>query len=302
MSRLGTAAVLVAAGLLLAAYASFGLTISPFGYGSTSGPLGGMVETQSASEGRLNVDQAFRAKRVHLDDIAATVELVTAPADAVRVQASGKPEAMKTLQIRLVGDELQVVHAPVSDQGWQVFGWTVFGIHIDSEDEEATNLKLTITAPAGTPYEIEDMVGTLNAGDLEAPVSIGAASLKGRIGRVQSADISIAGSGELFLGQVADGLKVAIAGAGTVKATEVKGAFSVGIAGSGNVEVEAGTASSFDIDIAGSGGVVFKGHAVNPSVSIAGSGEVVLSTYSGKLEQDIMGSGNVRILGGQQEF
>jgi len=35
MSRLGTVAVLIAAGLLLAVYAGFGLTISPYGFTST---------------------------------------------------------------------------------------------------------------------------------------------------------------------------------------------------------------------------------------------------------------------------
>jgi hypothetical protein len=82
----------------------------------------------------------------------------------------------------------------------------------------------------------------------------------------------------------------------------VNGAVEVAIAGSGSVEIAAGTASSFNVDIAGSGEVAFKGHVVNPSVSIAGSGEVVLNTYSGGLEQSIMGSGNVRILGGQRTF
>jgi len=300
MSRLGTATVLLAAGLLLAAYATSGLTISPFGFGSSSGPLGGMVATQPEAGPGSSVDQVFRARRIRLDDLVAEMELVVAPAEAVRVQAKGKPDAMKKLQIRQVGDELQVVQSRAKGQEWQVLGWTVFGIQ--ANEEEASDLKLTITAPAGTPYEIEDMVGKINAGDLDAPVSIGATGASGKIGRVKSADIDIAGSGDLEFGAVADGLKLAIAGAGSLKAAEVNGAVEVAIAGSGSVEVAAGTASSFDVDIAGSGNVAFKGHVVNPSVSIAGSGEVVLNTYSGELEQSIMGSGNVKILGGQRTF
>jgi hypothetical protein len=300
MSRLGTAAVLLAAGLLLAAYATSGLTISPFGFGSSSGPLGGMVATQPEAGPGSSVDQIFQAKRIRLDDLVAEVELVVAPAEAVRVLAKGKPDAMKKLQIRQVGDELQIVQSRARGQGWQVLGWTVFGIQ--ANEEEVSDLRLTITAPPGTPYEIEDMVGKINAGDLDAPVSMGATSASGKIGRVKSADIDITGSGDLEFGAVTDGLKLAIAGAGSLKAAEVNGAVEVAIAGSGRVEVAAGTASSFDVDIAGTGDVAFKGHVVNPSVSIAGSGEVVLNTYSGELDQSIMGSGNVRIIGGQRTF
>lgn len=300
MSRLGTAAVLLAAGLLLAAYATSGLTISPFGFGASSGPLGGMVATPPEAGPDASVDQVFRAKRIRLDDLVAEVDLIVAPAEAVRVVARGKPDTMKKLQIRQVGDELQVVQSRAKQQGWQIQGWTVFGIK--ANEEEVSDLRLTITAPAGTPYEIEDMVGKINAGDLDAPVSIGATSASGKIGRVKSADIDIAGSGDLEFGAVSDGLKLAIAGAGSLKAAEVNGAVEVAIAGSGSVDVAAGTASSFDVDIAGTGDVSFKGHVVNPSVSIAGSGEVVLNTYSGKLEQSIMGSGNVKILGGQRTF
>ncbi|MFO0348467.1 MAG: GIN domain-containing protein [Alphaproteobacteria bacterium] len=300
MSRLGTAAALLAAGLLLAVYATSGLTISPFGFGSSSGPLGGMVATQPEAGPVSNVDQVFRAKSIRLDNLVAEVDLVVAPAEALRVTAKGEPDALKRLQIRLVGDELQVVQTRAKGQEWQVLGWTVFGIQ--TNEEEVSDLKLTITAPAGTPYEIDDMVGKINAGDLDAPVSIGTTSASGKIGRVKSADIQISGSGDLELAAVADGLKLAIAGAGSLKAAEVNGAVEVAISGSGSVEVAAGTASSFNVDIAGSGDVAFKGHVVNPSVSIAGSGEVVLNTYSGGLEQSIMGSGNVRILGGQRTF
>ena len=300
MSRLGTAAALLAAGLLLAVYATSGLTISPFGFGSSSGPLGGMVATQPEAGPASNVDQVFRAKSIRLDNLVAEVDLVVAPAEAVRVTAKGEPDALKRLQLRLVGDELQVVQTRAKGQEWQVLGWTVFGIQ--TNEEEVSDLKLTITAPAGTPYEIDDMVGKINAGDLDAPVSIGTTSASGKIGRVKSADIQISGSGDLELAAVADGLKLAIAGAGSLKAAEVNGAVEVAISGSGSVEVAAGTASSFNVDIAGSGDVAFKGHVVNPSVSIAGSGEVVLNTYSGGLEQSIMGSGDVRILGGQRTF
>ncbi len=298
MSRLGTVAVLIAAGLLLAVYAGFGLTISPYGFTST--PDRTHVSHDREVLHGSTVDQSFRARRVRLDEVEADVQLVVAPEAALRVQASGDQKALKQLKIRVVGDELQVIQSKPAGQGWHVFGWTVFGMSVT--DENARKLKLVISAPVGTPYDIEDMVGTIEAGDLDARISLQAVSVSGRLGRLQSADIQVTGAGDLQLGAVTDGLRIAIAGAGTVKAASVKGAVNIGMAGSGNVQVDAGMATTFDVDIAGSGSVVFKGHVTNPSITIAGSGEVVIDTYAGQLTQQIMGSGNVRILTGQRTF
>jgi hypothetical protein len=49
--------------------------------------------------------------------------------------------------------------------------------------------------------------------------------------------------------------------------------------------------------IAGSGDILFKGHAVNPKVEIMGSGSVTVGSYEGNLDKDIAGSGDFKVLG-----
>lgn len=308
---------------------------SPVSANQFVAPLTGLIGTigmgasapSSATAGP--VDRTFAAKRVHLDKVVGQVELVPTQPGAARVQAWGKPETMKELQVKLVGDELYVRLDKHEEEAW--FPWNLFNMW--AAERKPADLRLRISAPVGTPYEIEEMSGTITAGDLDARVSIDGHALSGKIGRTQSAEIGIAGAGRLVLGPVAEqlnveiagsghveapsataanveiagggevvlgtlskGLSVEIAGSGDVHAVAMNGPLDVEIAGSGDVLVDQGTATSFEVEIAGSGDVVFKGHAVNPRVEIMGSGSVTVGSYSGNLDEDIAGSGDFNVL------
>ena len=280
--------------------------------------------TAAAPAGPL--DRVFSAKRVHIDKVVAQLELVVSPPGQMHVQAWGKPDTMKQLQVRVVGDELYVRLDKHEEEAW--FPWNIFNMW--SQERSPTDLRLRITAPTATPYHIEDMTGSIMAGDLDAPLSLEAHSVTARFGRLQSANVSVAGSGkviigpikeqldieiagsghveaasasaahveiagggEVVLGAIAQGLDIEIAGAGDVKAASINGPLDTQIAGSGDVAIGGGTATSFSVEIAGSGEIVFRGHAVNPKVHIMGSGSVTLGSYSGELEKDIAGSGDV---------
>jgi hypothetical protein len=275
------------------------------------------------------LDKTFSGRRVRLDKVVAQVELITSPAGPIRVQASGVADTMKELQVRIVGDEVFVRLDKDEDDAW--FPWNLFNMW--SRDRKAQDLKIRISAPSGTPYDMEDMSGSILAGDLDAPLHLEAHTLSARFGRVQSAklaiagggkislgvvkenldleiagsghveavsaaaaQVEIAGSGEVIVGPLSGGLSAQIAGAGNIRAASVNGPINVEIAGSGDVLVESGEATTFDIEIAGSGDVMFKGHAMNPSVDIMGSGNVTIGSYSGNLRQDISGRGSVKVL------
>jgi hypothetical protein len=276
------------------------------------------------------VDGTYQAKRVHLDKIVAQVELVVVPQGPMRVQAWGKPDTMKQLQLRVVGDELYVRLDKHDEEAW--FPWNLFNMW--SEKRTPADLRLRVTAPTGTPYQIESMSGSITAGDLDAPLDLDAYSLTARFGRVQSANLALAGSGrvtfgpirdqldvdiagsghveapsasaaqveiagggEVILGAIQKGLSVDIAGAGDVKASSINGSLDVDIAGSGDLVIDGGVATAFKVDIAGSGDVLFKGHAVNPRIEIMGSGSVTVGSYEGNLDKDIAGSGDFKVLG-----
>ena len=275
------------------------------------------------------IDRTFTAKRVHTDKIVAQMELVTIPSGPIRVQATGAPDTLKELQVRIVGDEVFIRLDKEEEEAW--FPWNLFNMW--SRERKVQDLRVRISAPSGTPYDIEDMTGSIAAGDLDAPLSLDGHSMTARFGRVQSAKVSVAGSGKITLGAIKEnldleiagsgrieavsaaaaqieiagggdvvigpltgGLNAEIAGAGDVRVASINGPMSVSIAGSGSVLVDGGQASSFEVEIAGSGDVVFKGNVVDPKVDIMGSGDVTVGSYSGNLDQEIAGSGDFKVM------
>ena len=288
------------------------------------------IGASAAGTGDGPVDQSFNVRRVHIDKLTAQVELVTvAQPGPIRVQASGKPETMKEFHVRMVGDEVVIRLDKEEDEAW--FPWNLFNMW--GKDRKVQDLRLRVTAPTGTPYEIENMIGTIAAGDLDAPLSLDGHAIQARFGRLQNAKLSVAGSGrielgaiketldidvagsadiraasaaaaqvdiagggDVVLGPIAGSFSADVAGSGDIKVAAVNGAVDIDIAGSGGVVIDGGQANPFSVDIAGSGDVVFKGHAVNPKVEIMGSGDVAVGSYSGTLDQDIAGSGSFKVL------
>lgn len=276
------------------------------------------------------VDQTFTVRRVRIDDLVAQVELITVPQPGpVRVQATGQPDTMKEFHIRTVGDELIIRLDSDEEEAW--FPWNLFNMW--SRDRKAQDLQVRVTAPVGTPYDIDGIIGQVNAGDLDAPLRIEGHAVRARFGRLQSAKVSIAGSGRIDVGAVKEtievevagsgnisaasaqaaeieiaggggvtlgplvgGLSADVAGSGDIRVAQVNGPVDIDIAGSGGVLIEGGQATSFSVEIAGSGDVTFKGHAVNPHVEIMGSGDVTVGSYSGNLDEEIAGSGNFKTL------
>lgn len=271
-----------------------------------------VANPSAASPNGAPVDKTFAVRRVHIDGIVARVELVTVSTPGpVRLQANGKPEVLKELEVRTVGEEL-VLHLETDDDDEAWFPWNLFNMW--SEDRKVRDLFVRITAPVGTPYELEGMVGTLNAGNIDAPLRLVGHAIEARIGNMTSADISIKGSGDLTLGAVKETLDLDIAGGGDVKVgqvfgavrTDIKGAGDVRIAqvggsvdlkikGAGDILIDQGRADPFSVEISGAGDITFKGHAVNPTIRIRGAGDVTVDSYSGQLRQEISGAGNFNV-------
>jgi Putative auto-transporter adhesin, head GIN domain len=274
------------------------------------------------------VDQTFNVRNVHIDGLVAQVDLVAIPQGPVRVQATGPVKLLKDFHVRAVGDEVLIRLDTHADEAW--FPWNLFNRY--SRERKANDLKIRISAPLGTPYDIEDMIGSITAGDLDAPLRLDGSALKVKIGRVQSAKVSIGGSGsvslgaikerlsleiggggdfqaasaasaeisiggggEAVIGDLKEGLDIEVGGSGDIRVASVNGPVEIDIGGSGDVRIGGGRATPFSVAIGGSGDVDFKGHAENPSIAIAGSGNVRVGSYSGRLEKEIVGSGDFEV-------
>lgn len=116
-----------------------------------------------------------------------------------------------------------------------------------------------------------------------------------KAGTSATADIDIAGSGDVILGDIDGMLDVSIAGSGSVRETRLDGPLTVRIAGSGAVLVGAGTVDKLRATIDGSGTVDIGGVTVEPDLRLYGSSEIRLKTLRGALRH--VGSGEVYVGG-----
>lgn len=290
----------------------------------------GTTAVVAATEAPVTLQKSFTANKVTVDGFRGTLTLTTAaPGASVSIRASGKADIMKRLDVRQDASGVLIRFESRNDSvwwPWSVLNWT------SMRDED---LVLTVGAPKGTEFDIDDVAGKVRAGDLDAPLrfgGIGGGSAKfGNVSRARievagSMDVTLgntqgpldvemagsgtlvagtatqvrlemAGSGEFTSGAIAGGFDASFAGSGDATVASVNGPVSLEMAGSNNIVIKAGRADPLKVSIAGSGDVDFGGEAVNPDIEIAGSGSVTVGTMSGTLKQDMQGSGDFVVKG-----
>lgn len=116
-----------------------------------------------------------------------------------------------------------------------------------------------------------------------------------RAGSAGGADLRIAGSGDISMKEVRDGLMAVSAGSGDITADAVKGPFNARVAGSGDIHASTGAVSDMVVAIAGSGDVNFGGVAQTLKASVVGSGDVRAKAVTGAVTKRLVGSGDVHI-------
>lgn len=114
-------------------------------------------------------------------------------------------------------------------------------------------------------------------------------------GGAQSADIMIAGSGDVVVRDIRAGLVAVSTGSGEITASSVDGPFNVRIAGSGDIKANGGQVTDLNAQVAGSGDVRFGGVARSLTASVAGSGDVNVAEVTGPVSKRVFGSGEVTI-------
>lgn len=168
-----------------------------------------------------------------------------------------------------------------------VFTTGAFSIRAEGDERAIEQLRYKIS---GDEIKIGREKNGISWGDSgKATIYLSAPSLR---------SAKLAGSGDMDVdAMTTESTKLSIAGSGNIRVAKIDTAsLNSKIAGSGNLTL-AGTATSIDISIAGSGDVSGKDmKADSASISVAGSGDVELSS-DGSVNAKVMGSGDVRIHG-----
>ncbi|MEZ5958648.1 MAG: DUF2807 domain-containing protein [Hyphomonadaceae bacterium] len=128
--------------------------------------------------------------------------------------------------------------------------------------------------------------------DDEAQIAVSGAQ-DVRLFEAGTAIVSIAGSGDVTLGAVHEGLTVSVAGSGDVIAARADGPTSIAIQGSGDVSIRDGRAATLSVVIAGGGDVSHGGSAGSLDAVILGSGDVRVHHVEGEINRRVLGSGEV---------
>lgn len=159
-------------------------------------------------------------------------------------------------------------------------GGAVFGSVGRSDNLELANAGCGVWTVANVKGKLE--VSQAGSGDTN-------------VGSAGSAEISIAGSGNVRTQEVAGDFTVSIAGSGNAGAASVGGKVEINIAGSGDVAIGGGNSRSVEVSIMGSGDVSHDGEVGDVEVSVAGSGDVRIAKATGNVSKSVAGSGDVYI-------
>lgn len=226
----------------------------------------------------------FDGSALTIRDVVGEVKVNVDPsAKDVIVTIDAKPEEFPMLSAR-AGDGGVVVARtkPIEKQGRR--DWKM-----DDGD-----VVITITIPKGGSIRIDDMVGKLEVGDLDGPLTAdirAAADLKtGRLSQARidvagaagirtgdiagKLDLNIAGAGDIDIGTVRQGADIKIAGFGNVDVAGVNGPVSVRVSGVGDVDLNDGKVDLLDVSVSGLGSVTFDGEAKDRRISSSGMASV----------------------------
>jgi len=116
-----------------------------------------------------------------------------------------------------------------------------------------------------------------------------------RTGAAQTADLSVAGSGKVITQPIAGGVTAVSSGSGDITIAAIAGSIDARVAGAGAIHVEAGTATTVNASIAGSGDIRFNGTARGLNAMIAGPGRVSVKRVTGSVSKRVFGSGAVTV-------
>ncbi len=221
----------------------------------------------------------FDARSVIVDDFIGTLNVEVRSGGTVTVTMTGPEDKLADIAVRLEGETLVVKRGMGSTKVMERF---------DAARYPVVNIRM----PSGMPLTIDDMDGQAAIGDLNAPLTIFAASLDATIGNVTSADIDRLGSGDISLGHITGALNADLSGSGDIAAASA-GAVNIQKRGSGNVDLGP-IAREFVLNMRGSGDIDVHS-AATADIQKRGSGDVRFGTVRGELLYRSAGIGDVDI-------
>ena len=267
----------------------------------------------------------FSAESLRVVDLRGTLNIeVTTANRQFSVVIDGDEDNVDGFKVRTEGNVLVIEQ---EGRSLRLRDILTFGFFRFLED----NPKVTVSVPPRTPLTVDNFVGEIRAGDLDAPLALeGRGSVKGRIGNVTEAEIDLSGSAEIALGKVSGrlglelsgssdirvvssgtanidvsgstdvqigpingGLNIHSSGSTKISVASVRGDVSIRSSGSSDINIDGGQADTFLVKVSGAANISFAGNASNPDIDVSGSASIKIGSVTGQLRS--RGGGNVVI-------
>lgn len=259
----------------------------------------------------------FKAKAVTLKDFTGTVEVKTGGSSVdIRLTDGAKPRrvdfSVQNGVLIVAGERRPRTFRLHRELDRDRYGEDAFRIYLEDFPH------LLITAPKGTDIAFDDAIVIALVDSLESDADIGGGYVEAVFGDMKSADVALAGAGDISMGAIAGPLDIAIGGSGDfdalsaasahvriggsgdVRVGPVAGDADIAIGGSGNVDV-ASVGGSIAVAVQGSGDVFGGKVSKGADLTIAGSGDISLDRIDGPASALIAGSGDIGVKEGRAE-
>lgn len=264
--------------------------------GGWSGQLAGLGAAPAVSESKSVVAgiHSYSSKRLDIRNVFADIRIVPIDGNKMTVSVSGPSKVTDGIKVT-ERDGVLVIEdrssrsfgsnvAMIRDENGNVTSITsgsgviiVNGHRISASGTEQSEVaKVVVGVPKKTPITVSDFSGSMDIGDTYGPIAVDINSGTVRMGHVGRSRLTVSGTGDLDVAEVADEL-------------------SVSIQGTGDVTVRRGTVQMLETSIQGSGDFNFGGEAKDADLSVMGSGDINVTRVTGSVKKQVLGSGDISI-------
>jgi len=173
--------------------------------------------------------KTFSGGALKVDDFVGTLIVNVTNGGNINVAVSGTRERMKQVEVHSSGSQV-LIEGQNTDSVWDWHNWFNYADYTRAKPDQ---LVVKVSVPRGTAVTVNDIVGKATIGDTMGPLKFEASATQSKIGKVSSADISLAGTGRIDVAAVNGPLRLDIAGSGKVTVGPTQGV-KADIAGAGD--------------------------------------------------------------------
>lgn len=157
-----------------------------------------------------------------------------------------------------------------------VFGRGNMTTVIMGDGNDESEVKITVKVPRTTPIKSNHVSGNVVIDDTDGLLVASVQANMVRAGRVSAAQLSVQGSGDIYV-------------------KEVNGSAVAQVQGSGDIEIESGNMPSLSATIQGSGDIEIGGSATTANLTVQGSGDINVAHVQQRPMESVMGSGDINV-------